>query len=87
MGMPGKPAPEPKSSRVAIRSGSARAQAIDSTKWRVRMLVFASDCRQIDAFIPAKNKRNIMIQTFWIQKVEAGHTGRGQQPVEAHFDG
>ena len=37
MGIPGKPAPEPKSSSVAIPAGSARAQAIDSTKWRRRI--------------------------------------------------
>ena len=37
MGMPGKPAPEPKSRRVAMPEGRARATAIDSTKWRARM--------------------------------------------------
>ncbi len=33
IGIPGKPAPEPKSSRVAMPAGSALAQAIDSAKW------------------------------------------------------
>ncbi len=37
MGIPGKPAPEPKSRRVEIPAGRARAQAMDSTKWRTRM--------------------------------------------------
>ena len=32
MGIPGNPAPEPKSSNVAIPPGRARAQAMDSTK-------------------------------------------------------
>ena len=49
--------------------------------------VFIPDCGQVDACIPAKNKRTIRFKCSRFNLLKRLHAGRGQQPVEANPNG
>src|SRR5208283_2309898 len=67
MGMPGKPAPEPKSRRVETPAGRARAQAMDSTKWRERMPSSSRmEVRLMRAFQRRKSESRVSKRWDWM---------------------
>ena len=82
MGIPGKPAPEPKSSSVAIPSGRARAQAMDSTKCPEKNSLLVANRGEIHARIPAKDQCKIGFEPAGLLCRQWLLAGLGQQLLQ-----